>query len=304
MREVIRLLARPVERVWGGRRLEELLDRRLPPGPVGESWEVYGELEVSHGRFEGATLDQLVAAHGEALVGSHCRGTTTFPILTKWLDCRDWLSVQVHPDDRLAPVLSGQQDARGKSEAWYFRHVDPGAEVIHGVSPLARPNRLQVAEGEDWLDLVERRPVREGSFLYTPAGTVHALGPGLMLYEIQQSSELTYRLYDWGRDRPIHPDLARRCLLEAAASDDYRDRGQVVGSVRGGCSYFVVESLQGSSQWRVDPGSFEILALTDGRASLDGAELALGESVVLPASYGEVTLECDGPTHILRIRVP
>ncbi|MCA9790943.1 MAG: class I mannose-6-phosphate isomerase [Candidatus Eremiobacteraeota bacterium] len=303
MREVIRLLPRPVERVWGGRRLEELLDRRLPEGPVGESWEVFGELEVSHGRFEGATLDQLVGQLGARLLGTHSPATT-FPILTKWLDCRDWLSVQVHPDDLLAPVLSGQQGARGKSEAWYFRHVDPGGEVIHGVSPLARSNRLQVAEGEDWLELVERRPVREGSFLYTPAGTVHALGPGLMLYEIQQSSELTYRLYDWGRDRQIHPEQARRCLLEAAPASDYEDRGQAVGQVRGGCPYFVVESLQSDIEWEVDEGSFEILALTDGRARLDGLEMALGESLVLPASYGKVTLACNGPTHLLRIRVP
>lgn len=290
------LKPRPVERVWGGRKLERLLSRELPPGDIGESWEIFGELEVSQGIHQGRTLDALIEQFGERLLGAHSDPGAGFPILTKWLDCRSWLSVQVHPDDPLAQELTGDPLARGKSECWYFLEVEDGAEVIHcdRLPEPFEPERL------------ERYRPRSEELLMTAAGTIHALGPGIVLYEIQQSSDLTYRFYDWGRDRPLHLEEAGRSAREARPSPLVKDRGRRVGKVLTECAYFVVEMLQGETDWRLDGGSFEILAAVGEKAELIGAfgtaSLEFGSSVVLPAQLGEVKL--NSPGRVLRVRVP
>lgn len=289
----IALVAQPQERVWGGGRIAELFrrdhDRRLP---IGESWEIHGELRVASGPLQGRSLDSLVEQFGTALLGERGAAETTFPLLTKWLDCRDWLSVQVHPDDRLAQELTGSTSARGKSEAWYIASAAPEAWLLHGFTEKAVLDKLQETHDEQILELVQRLSPAAGDLLFTPAGTPHALGPGYLIYEIQQSSDLTYRLYDWGRDRPLHPAEARRCLKEI------QPQAYVEQPTRLSCRYFGVEQLDGTRPLRVDHASFVLLAAMTGDWTLEGSfgnqALAHGQSLLLPAGLGQIGLRGEG----------
>jgi mannose-6-phosphate isomerase len=183
------------ERVWGG----QLLRRSDPP--TGEAWIAFGPSVVQNGPEAGKTLDELVASRGADLMGSAVarQYPKRFPILVKLLDCADWLSVQVHPNDEQARRLVGP-DAFGKTEAWYFLEVEPGARILAGVRPDASHAMLAAAIRDgSVLDVAEDVEIRSGDALLIPAGTLHALGPGLLVYEIQQASDTTYRAYDWGR---------------------------------------------------------------------------------------------------------
>ncbi len=288
----IALKPRPESRVWGGRGLEKL-GRALPAGPVGESWEVHGELVVVGGDWAGRTLDELVRELGPALLGPGCE-SDSFPLLAKWLDCHDWLSVQVHPDDHLARELSGDPRQRGKTECWFVRSAEPEARLVHGLAAGTRPEDLTC--DRSLVDLLDYRPARAGDVFLTPAGTVHALGPGLLLYEIQQSSDLTYRLYDWerpgldGLPRPLHWTQALEVLRRVPPYLAPPIPEGTVGAVRVNTPFFVVEELTGERAWT--PERFEILTAFEGEAELEsraGSErVADGEARVLPATVGRI----------------
>ncbi|MBI3927125.1 MAG: class I mannose-6-phosphate isomerase [Armatimonadetes bacterium] len=303
---------RPVERVWGGTRIATTFGRTPPGGqPIGESWEIYGELPIRNGPLAGKSLDQAARQLGTALLGTSCAPEDGFPLLTKWLDCNSWLSIQVHPDDRLARELTGDPAARGKTESWYFHRCEPGASYIHGLS--SDVEGLDSYQGEKWLELVNRVEAHQGACCLTEAGTVHALGPGLLLYEIQQSSDLTYRLYDWGRvgldgrPRQLHPVEARRSIRESRPQAHRGLPRDVIGRLEVLSAFFVVERLEGDLDWKADPSSFEILTTLDAAARLKAGgvevELAPGGAAVIPASAGAVALR-PGEGHCLRIRVP
>ncbi len=196
------------EKVWGGHRL------RRSGAPVGESWVAFEGSRVSGGPSRGRTVGELAAEYGAELLGAGvaARFGTRFPLLVKLLDCADWLSVQVHPDDAQAERMVGPGEF-GKSEAWHFLEVDEGAEIIAGVRPGTTRDELEGAIRAGRVgDVARRLEVRAGETLYIPAGTLHALGPGLLLYEVQQASDTTYRVYDWGRPagagRELHVEQA------------------------------------------------------------------------------------------------
>lgn len=288
----ITLKPRPESRVWGGRGLEKL-GRVLPSGPVGESWEVHGELMVARGEWAGRTLDELVRELGSDFLGPGCE-SDSFPLLAKWLDCQDWLSVQVHPDDDLARELSGDPRQRGKTECWFVHSAEPEARLVHGLVAGTRPEDLSC--DRSLIELLDYRPARAADVFVIPAGTVHALGPGLLLYEVQQSSDLTYRLYDWdrpgldGKPRPLHWEEALAVLRRVPPYQAPPVPEGTVGVVRVNTPYFVVEELTGEHAWT--PERFEILTAFEGQAGLvsqAGSErLAEGEARVLPATVGRV----------------
>lgn len=283
-----------VPRVWGGERLAEEFGRQLPPEPVGESWEIHGDLKVSG---SDQTLDQLVKEQGTDLLGTGVDSSAGFPLLTKWLDCKAWLSVQVHPDDELAREFTGDPKARGKTEAWYVHKAGEEAELIHGLSEGAKPEELERAEGEDILPLLSRFRPQSGQMLFTPAGVVHALGPGNLIYEVQQSCDLTYRFYDWGRDREIHPEKAAQCVKRSRPTTGEVSRRSL------SCAYFSMELVQGPVCWEVGAESFQIVAATtEGKLEWDSGSTTLqaGQSVLLPAGLGFVEV---GST-FLRVGVP
>ena len=300
LKQPIVLAPQPEFRIWGGRSLCELLGRELPPGPHGESWEIYGALSVNEGPWSGRTLDSLVKQFGSDLLGERAAPReSSFPLLTKWLDCRDWLSVQVHPDDALAQALTQNPQQRGKSEAWYVAKAEPEARLIHGLAPGVSARSVLCAEGSELLPFLGYQNPAEGTLLYTGAGTVHALGPGYLIYEIQQSSDLTYRLYDWDRDRPIHPEEARRCVLESCAPQAEITQH----SLR--CAYFDINLVDSPDRLLVDHRSFTILACVEGQWEAFGAwgaqRLNYGDSLLMPAGLGAVELRGQG--RLLEIRL-
>jgi mannose-6-phosphate isomerase len=186
-------------KVWGGRKLSTDMNKALPTDdPYGEAWELHDTSTITNGVLKGKTLGDLVQSHGIDLIGDGNNPDEGFPLLAKILDASDWLSVQVHPNDKQAKEL--EDDPRGKTEAWVVLVADNGAQLVIGVkSGTSREVMAQAIRDNQLEDYIVYANVKVGDVLYIPANTVHALGPGLLIYEIQQSSNITYRLYDWGR---------------------------------------------------------------------------------------------------------
>ena len=217
------VVPRAVEAVWGDGRLRDLLGRDLPADrPIGETWEVHDEDRVEGGPLAGATLAEAAARAGEALLGRRGRAavgpTRAFPLLLKFIDAAAMLSVQVHPTDQDEP-------GRGKTEAYYVLEARPGAKLYFGLRPETDRAALRRAIEELTLDRhMDAIEVAAGDVVYTPAGTVHAFGGGLVFFEIQQCSTVTYRLYDWGRvgidgrPRELHVEESLRVARFPAAA--------------------------------------------------------------------------------------
>ena len=185
------------EIIWGGTHLRDVFGYDIPSDHVGEYWAISahpnGVSTIKNGRYAGQTLDVLYAEHRE-LFGN--RQEPVFPLLTKILDANDWLSVQVHPDDAYGLEHEGEL---GKTECWYIIAAEPGAEIIYGHNAKSKEELRQQIESKDWENLLTKVPVRAGDFFYVPSGTMHAIGAGIMVLETQQSSDTTYRVYDFDR---------------------------------------------------------------------------------------------------------
>ena len=185
------------EKIWGGTRLRDEFGYEIPSDHVGEYWAIsahpHGVSVVKNGPYAGMGLDQLYAEHRE-LFGN--RPEPVFPLLTKILDANDWLSVQVHPDDAYGMEHEGEL---GKTECWYIIAADEGAEIIYGHHAQSKEELRQMIEAKEWDDLLARVPVKAGDFFYVPSGTMHAIGSGILILETQQSSDTTYRVYDFDR---------------------------------------------------------------------------------------------------------
>ena len=275
------------ERVWGGTRLGP--PRRLP---IGELWLVGPSLVVADGPHAGRHLDALAGELGATLVGSAApdRPGPRFPLIVKLLDPASWLSVQVHPNDATARRLAGP-DAVGKTEAWYVLDADPGAELLLGARPGVRQADLEVAMrgGGATTSLLARHVVTAGDVLLVAAGTLHAVGPGLLLYEIQQPSDITYRVDDWGRPasrtRPLH---TRQALASVVARSRPMPRGTPGGGRVITCRHFTLDVLDVPTQ--LDPAgrTLQVVTAVGAPAELAGAgwdaRLEPLETIVVPAA--------------------
>jgi mannose-6-phosphate isomerase len=213
----LRIEPRFVERIWGGMALATELGKPAPADkPIGESWEIYDENRVLNGELAGQTIAELRGTMGRELTG-HVSPEALFPLLTKLIDAREALSVQVHPDDSFACLLEGEPN--GKTECWYVIEATPGAELTYGFARATSADEYAGLVAEGRLENVLRSlPVRAGDVVYIPAGTVHAIGAGIVLFELQQTSDVTYRIYDWnrrdaaGKSRELHVDKAQQVL--------------------------------------------------------------------------------------------
>jgi mannose-6-phosphate isomerase len=190
--------------VWGG--------ERLRPGhfPTAEAWVVWEDDVIESGPLAGKTLSEVASQFGEALLGAKAmsRTGTRFPLLIKLLDCAQWLSLQVHPNDEQAFELEGPNQF-GKTEAWHILDSEPDAKLVAGLKPNTSPEALAESIRNGTIaEHLQYANVKQGDTIFMPAGTLHALGPGLLVYEVQQTSDWTYRVYDWGRPatekRPLH----------------------------------------------------------------------------------------------------
>lgn len=207
-------------RLWGGRSLAKLYGKSLPPGePVGESWEISDrpgdESLIANGPLAGRSLRWLIAEHGPALLGAATAPNGRFPLLVKILDAREILSVQVHPPARLAAQLGGEP----KSELWYVTQAAPGATLCAGLKEgVSRAEFEQRLRQGTVAECIHPVPVRAGDALFLPSGRIHALGTDLVVFEIQQNSDTTYRVFDWnrvgpdGRPRELHLEQALACI--------------------------------------------------------------------------------------------
>ncbi len=205
-----------VEKIWGGRNIERLFARQLPRDKdIGESWELsdldQGAGVVVNGPAAGETLTDLTRQLGEELLGpASPTPEVRFPLLLKYLDANDILSLQVHPDPQAAERIGG--DARTKTECWYVLESRDGF-IYKGLKDGVEPEEFRKAARSDAVgELVRRVDVRAGDFHYLPAGTVHALGKGVVVAEVQTPSDTTYRVTDWGRGRDIHLEMSMQCI--------------------------------------------------------------------------------------------
>jgi mannose-6-phosphate isomerase len=281
-------------RVWGGTRL-------TPPGsvPIGESWLVGpGSTLAGPGRGD-LTLDDLVARHGVDLVGTDAPAGTGFPLLIKLLDPAEWLSVQVHPDDEQAVRLEGP-GAVGKTEGWYFIEAAPEATILLGARPEASAQELLAGlQAGHVAHLLQRRHVQAGDACLVEAGTLHAVGPGVLVYEIQQASDITYRCDDWGRPATAGRALHTRQSIEVAHLGPWT--GQVTSSVASAaedvllrCTKFVLEHTWASAGTWIERdtrrSSVHVLTGVSGPLIVQGQSWSesvdAGESLVIPAAVG------------------
>lgn len=320
---------RIVEPIWGGQRLVAWLDLPEPrPQRLGETWQVYDTNRICNGPLAGETLAAVTQRYGPALIGTRTmeRYGADFPLLAKFIDANDRLSIQVHPDDTYAHSHEANTGFHGKTEAWYILDAAPGADIIYGLSRASsRAEFADAVQREELEPLLRRLPVQAGDVVFVPAGTLHAINAGIVLFEIQQKSDLTYRVYDYGRrdattgqPRELHlekaldvidyqPTLRTTIAPLPLEADDQR-------TLLIACPYFALErwQLPVARTVSTDPGSFEILTLIAGSSALtwESGELTLqrGDSVVLPATLGAYSLHPASSTEtvpqLLRAYVP
>ena len=290
------------ERVWGGDNLRPAVEGATP---IGEAWVVYEENRVASGKHEGRTLGDLASEYGAALLGTKPveRTGTRFPLLIKLLDCNDWLSVQVHPDDAQAVELEGP-GSFGKTEAWHILQAGHGARIIAGLKPGTTPGEMARAIREGTIEgLVEYMPLQRGDTVLTMARTIHALGPGLFVYEVQQTSDFTYRVYDWGRPqgagRALHIEQAIRVSDPAAQCEHVPAQGYSGDGVRRlvSSAYFdlvLAESRGEALRMDTRGESFHAVTAIEGECRIEGAgeprTLAPYDTAIIPASRGQYSI--------------
>ena len=184
-------------KIWGGRKLKTIFNYDIPDGQVGEAWVISGYKDdastVSSGQFKGQSLRQVYQENPELFGNPKSK---EFPLLVKFLDANDNLSVQVHPDDDYARRVENDS---GKTESWYVLQADPGSYLIYGHTAKTRAELAEMIKKGEWDKLLRKVPVKAGDFFYVPSGTIHALTKGILVIETQQSSDVTYRLYDYDR---------------------------------------------------------------------------------------------------------
>jgi len=310
------------ERIWGGERMKSVLGKRLPSGKkIGESWElsgVEGDLSVvANGYLAGNDIEELVEVYMGDLVGDSVyeKFGVEFPLLVKFIDAAEALSIQVHPDDKLA---AERHNAYGKTEMWYVVDSAPGAGMYIGFGrDVDRGEYLASVEAGTLPDMLARVEVKPGDAYFIPAGTIHSIGGGVMVLEIQQTSDITYRVFDWnrtdkdGNSRELHTGLAVDAI-------DFRRRDDLDITVAPGpneavrmrsCDYFVssLVSVDGAAvRPYVGLDSFVIYVCVEGSADMvweGGREkISKGETVLIPAEIDEITLE--GKASVVEVYIP
>ncbi|MDM9631991.1 type I phosphomannose isomerase catalytic subunit [Robiginitalea aurantiaca] len=298
------------ERLWGGEKLREVLGKDFTSAEIGESWEISGvEGDVStvaNGPYEGKSLNDLISAHPEDLLGSDVvnRFGLAFPILIKFIDAKKDLSIQLHPDDELARK---RHNSFGKTEMWYVMDADPGAELIIGFkNDLSREEFQKAMDSKSLTDYLHYEPVQSGDTYLINSGKIHAIGAGILLAEIQQSSDVTYRVYDFDRRdsqgnlRELHTDLAVDAM-DFKKKDDFRiqySRALNRESPMVSCEYFKTSYLDLDSETTMefeDQHSFTVLICVQGNAQLVmgswNVPVEKGETVLIPASAKKLVLK-------------
>ncbi|MCM3783359.1 class I mannose-6-phosphate isomerase [Neobacillus mesonae] len=312
------------ERVWGGRALEQF-GMTIPEGHIGEGWMIAdhpnGTTKIINGELAGTGLDEIRKQYGREWLGT--KGVSEkggrFPLLIKLLDCNDDLSVQVHPTDDYAGLPDGEL---GKTEMWYVLDAKPNAKIIYGLKENVTRDQLRLAlENGTVMDTLQEVTVEAGDSFFIPAGTVHALCAGVVVAEIQQNSDTTYRIYDYnrpgldGNPRELHiEDSLNVTVFDSNGATSMKTNQAVAGEwlQLASCPYFVVEKGIVSGSWDLSTSedSFTILVVCGGTGTLSwntqsnemSLDLKAGECYLLPSNLGSYKLA--GEATVLRSYLP
>lgn len=286
------------EKIWGGKHLQELKNN-VPVGNIGESWEVSchknGVSIVSNGRFKGATLKEVIEREGKHILGDY--EGEGFPLLLKLISTSGKLSVQVHPDDIYGQKIEGDN---GKTEAWYVIHAESGAALVLGTRECTKEefkNAIKNGTLDKYLNIV---PVKSGDVFFVNSGLIHAIGEGILLLEIQQNSDITYRVYDYNRGRELHLEKAlevanlklksNRLEGEVYANSDY----EITKYVK--CPYFSLDlyEIYSRIEENTEEKKFLLYSCIEGEGKIEYSEgeesIIKGESILIPSSLGHFNI--------------
>ncbi|PIF00470.1 MAG: mannose-6-phosphate isomerase [Maribacter sp.] len=300
------------ERIWGGTKLKEVLGKPIESEITGESWElsaVQGDIStVANGPLEGISLQEIIDQAPEALLGEDVlkRFGKDFPILVKFIDAKQDLSIQLHPNDELAKK---RHDSFGKTEMWYVMDADPGANLIVGFNKdVTKEEYSKSLENDTLLDLLNYEQVKEGDTFFINTGKIHAIGAGVLLAEIQQTSDITYRVFDFNRRdkngnlRELHTDLALDAM-DYTKKDDfkvgYETKKDTVNTMVD-CPYFKTNFMNLGKGLDLDVSnrsSFTILMCVGGSAEIGtdkgAVDIQKGETVLVPANSANISINTD-----------
>ena len=302
--------------LWGGTKLRDEYGFKSNLDKLAEGWMLSchkdGENTVLNGEFEGKTLTEVVKIHPEYL-GKNGNQFEYFPILIKLIDAKNDLSVQVHPDNEYAMRVENEY---GKTECWYILDCDDDAELIYGFNRTISSDEFKERIADNtFLETVNKVKVKKGDLFFIEAGTLHAIGKGILLAEIQQNSNTTYRVYDYGRlgadgkPRELHVEKAIDVTSCTPPTHSTNPEGELVSAngyksqLLTRCDLFNVEkvSVTDSYTTNADENSFVSVLVTDGKGMIDEIEINKGDSLFIPANYGEFTVT--GKTELIITRV-
>ncbi len=301
--------------IWGGEKIIPYKGIESDQKMVGESWELSGvkgsESVVANGELSGQSITELIDQYGAELIGKENleRFGNEFPLLIKFIDAEQDLSIQVHPDDALAAV---RHNSKGKTEMWYVVDAAPGAKLRSGFAKqVDAAEYVKHLEADTLTEILQEYEVHQGDLFFLPAGRIHSIGAGCFIAEIQQTSNITYRLYDFnrrdaeGNTRELHTEQALDAIDYTYHSDyrtqyDRQSTDQVVEMVD--CDYFKTSLLKLTAPHSVDYtslDSFVIYICTQGEATINGTPLQRGETLLLPATTTTVDIDTCGCTLLI-----
>ena len=306
--EPLKLSPHFTDYLWGGRKLVTDFNKHCDYDKVAESWELSchkdGHSVITNGEFAGKTLQEYIDANGKAVLGTDCDKFENFPILIKLIDARDNLSVQVHPKNEYALKVEGEY---GKTEMWYIVDCEPGATLLYGFKePISKEEFKERIENNTLLEVTNAVEVHKGDCFFIEAGTLHAIGKGILIAEIQQNSNTTYRIYDYGRvgadgkPRQLHIDKALDVtelrLPTPPAKEPKESKDGYDVEPLAACEYFNVKKLDINEKAELiaDEKSFHAVMILSNEATIkyEGGKLDLikGDTVFIPANMGKYSI--------------
>lgn len=312
------------DKIWGGEKIKTILGKDFSPLPnCGETWEISGVegniSEVAEGALAGKNLKELIQEYKGALVGEnvYARFQDEFPLLVKFIDANDDLSIQVHPDDTLAKK---RHNSFGKTEMWYIFQADEGSKLISGFNqPMSKEKYLEAFNAGKLTDILNQEPVKADDVFFLPAGRVHTIGKGLLLAEIQQTSDITYRIYDFdrkdaqGNTRELHVEEALDAI-DYQYYDEYKSKYEPIKNEAvklASCQYFEtnrIEADQAIERNYQALDSFVIYVCMEGEAEImadgKGYSMQKGDSFLIPASIKQIKLTTGSHFKMLESYVP
>lgn len=304
------------DRIWGGTKLQSVLNKEITSETTGESWElstVPNDVSVVvNGELKGKNLNEIIDLYPEAILGEDVkkRFGNQFPLLFKFIDAKQDLSIQLHPNDELARE---RHNSFGKTEMWYVMQADKGARLVVGFkNDSNKEEYIEKLENKDLLSLLDEIEVKEDDIFFLETGTIHAIGGGVLLAEIQQTSDVTYRLYDWdrvdanGNGRELHTELALDAINfnTTKAKIDYQQKVNESNKTVH-CDYFKtnVIPLDGKMNWKAHKSSFTVFMCTEGEFSLEidntNYSYKKGDTVLLPAAIEKAKIT--GKANVLEV---